>query len=64
MYTEPLKVVLKKENIERQNPVTYFRSLDPTEKGEFTEYLIKSYIGGGIKRVEDIKSRIIPALQD
>jgi len=44
------------------DPIELFRSADPTDSGQYTEWIIKGYLGGGIKRLEDLLSRVTPAL--
>jgi len=44
------------------DPIELFRSADPTDSGQYTEWIIKGYLGGGIKRLEDLRSRVTPSL--
>jgi len=42
--------------------IAFFRSADPSPTGEFTEWIIQGYLKGGIRRLEDLLSRVKPAL--
>ncbi len=41
-----------------------FRQADPTPNGKYLEWLVLSYLGGGIQRYEDLTSQVRPALED
>ena len=44
--------------------IQLFIDSDPTEEHKYLEWLAQGYINNGIKRLEDLKSRALPALKD
>jgi len=66
-YLETLKKSIKDRRDKlpaNTNLISYFNSADPSPNGEFTEWIIKGYLDQGIVRLEDLLTRVKPALEN
>jgi Leucine-rich repeat (LRR) protein len=66
-YGESLSTTMKERDEKLNsvaNTIDLFISTDPSNNRKYTVWLIKSYIRGGIRKLEDLLSRAKPALED
>jgi len=59
-----LKKVEENQDSYFGNLIELFIDSDPTENHKYIEWLATGYLNNGIRRLEDLKSRALPALRD
>lgn len=64
--TQLEKAVEQRENLKTTSEelLKKFRDTDPTKAGQYTEWLVKGYLGNGIRLLEDLSSRAEPVLEN